>query len=168
MEVVVHLNGGCPAAGADALDFFKGENSVRGYTFMADAELFLELLKKIVSAAQHAANVGADLHVVFAGGLETQHRVIGCHVADVELGDTDAMGDLGNYGVGEIADFVLRVEQHWDEGRSAHGVFFDERVEAGREFGREDAHCLGAHCIYSLAQVSAAMSITSSPLALRS
>ena len=76
MEVVVDLHGGSPAAGADALDFFEREDAVRGDSFVADAELRLAVVENLVAAAQHAGDVGADLHVVFAGGLGAQHGVV--------------------------------------------------------------------------------------------
>ena len=36
---------------------------------VADAELLLAVLENVLAAAQHAADVGADLDVVLAGGL---------------------------------------------------------------------------------------------------
>ena len=94
MEVVVDLDGRRPAAGADALDLFEREEAVGRDALVADAELVLEALEDLVAAAQHAADVGADLHVVLAGRLEAQHGVVGGHVAHVELGDADALGNL--------------------------------------------------------------------------
>ena len=94
VEVVVDLDGRRPAAGADALDLFEREEAVGCDAFVADAELFLEALVDVVSAAQHATDIGADLNVVFAGGLEAQHGVVGGHVAHVELGDADALRRL--------------------------------------------------------------------------
>src|SRR5665213_3314918 len=73
VEVVVYLNGRGPAADADALDFFQGKEAVRGDAFVTDAEFVLEVFKQVVGAAQHATDVGADLHVVFADRLEAQH-----------------------------------------------------------------------------------------------
>src|SRR5580698_5755414 len=114
VEVVVYLNGRSPAADADAFDFFKREEAVGGDTFVADAELILQVFEEIVAAAQHAADVGADLYVVLAGGLEAQHGIVAGHVADVERRDADARGDFFDQGVGEISDLVLGVEQHGD------------------------------------------------------
>src|ERR1700691_2635157 len=72
MEIVIHLDGRPPAAGADAFDFFEREQSILGHALVPDAEFFLEALIKVISAAQHATDVGAYLHVVFAGRLEAQ------------------------------------------------------------------------------------------------
>src|ERR1700687_1612532 len=55
VEVVIDLDCRCPAAGADAFNFFEREDAVRSYTFVPDAELFLEFFVDIVSAAEHAA-----------------------------------------------------------------------------------------------------------------
>ena len=88
---VVHLDGRSPAARADAFHLFEREDAVRGDAFVPDAELFLEALIHIVGAAQHATDVGADLHVEFARRLEAQHRVVGSHVAHIEFGDADAL-----------------------------------------------------------------------------
>ncbi len=61
---------------------------------VADAQLLLEALVDLVAAAQHATDVGADLHVVFARRLEAQHGVVAGHVAHFELGDADALRPL--------------------------------------------------------------------------
>ena len=45
----------------------------------------------------------------------------------------------------DVADLVLRVEQHGDEGGALEGVDGDEVVEAGGELGREDRVGDGAH-----------------------
>src|SRR5271167_3411749 len=66
VEVVVYLNGWGPRANPYAFDFFEREEAVGGDALVADAELFFEVLEEIVSAAQHATDVGADLNVVFA------------------------------------------------------------------------------------------------------
>ena len=123
--------------------------------------------KTIVGAAQHATDIGADLDVVSAGGLEAQHGVVGGHVADFEFGDADALRDFGDHRVGEIADLVLRIEQHGNQRRAPHRIFLDQRVEAGGQLRRKDGHGLITHCINSRAHFSAAISISSSrPLAL--
>ena len=94
VEVVVHLDGGGPAACADALDLFEREDAVGSDALMANAEFFLKALVNVVGAAKHATDIGADLHVVFAGGLEAQHGVVGGDVANVEFGDADALQPL--------------------------------------------------------------------------
>src|SRR5215472_1151891 len=66
VEVVVDLDGGGPATGADALDFFEREGAIRSDLFVPDAELGLAVVKDLVAPAQHAGNIGADLHVVLA------------------------------------------------------------------------------------------------------
>ncbi len=123
VEVVVHLDGGGPAACADALNLFEREDAVGSDALVANAEFFLKAFVNLVGAAQHATDVGADLHVEFAGGLEAQHGVVGGDVANVEFVMPMRCGDLGDDGVGEIADLVLRVEQHGNQrGTRALGI----------------------------------------------
>ncbi len=137
VKVVVDLNGRRPATGADALDFFEREEAVGGDTLGTDAELLLETFVDLVGAAQHATDIGADLDVVFAGGLEAEHGVVGGDVAYFKLGNADALGDLGDDCVGEVADLVLRVEQHGDERGTLDGILLDERVKARGELGEK-------------------------------
>src|SRR6266567_1124002 len=70
VEVVIHLNGGRPAAGPDTFHFFKREDSVWSDALVADAQLVLEAFVHIIGSAQHAADVGAHLHVESAGAFE--------------------------------------------------------------------------------------------------
>ena len=81
---------------------------------MADAEGVLAVVEEFKAAAEHAGDVGADLHVIFSCGVRAQHGVIAEDVADVELEEVEALGYLGDYSVLDVADFVLRVEQHGD------------------------------------------------------
>src|ERR1700740_2730978 len=64
VEVVIHLRCGRPTASANALHFFQREQPIRRRFFVADAKFSLAVIEKFLSAAQHAGNVGADLHVV--------------------------------------------------------------------------------------------------------
>src|ERR1035437_9082067 len=89
MEVIIDLNGGRPAAGPDALDFFKRKDASRRNALVPDAQLLLETLVDIVAATQHATDVGAHLHVVSACRFETEHGVVAGHIADIEFGDAD-------------------------------------------------------------------------------
>src|SRR5271154_324050 len=111
MKVVVDLHGGRPAAGSDALDFFHREDSIWCDAFVTNAQPLLAMLEKFVAATQHAADVGADLHVEFAGGFRPQQGVITEHAQNVALLDADACGDLGNHRRGEVADFILSAER---------------------------------------------------------
>ena len=145
---------GRPAAGADALDFFEREEAVGRDALVADAELFLKALVDVIGAAQHATDVGADLHVVFAGRLEAQHGVVGGDVAHFEFRDADALGHFGDHRVGEIADLVLRVEQHGNQRRARTGYFCHQRVEASGQLRREKMVMVSLHsCISSRAQL---------------
>src|SRR5664280_429309 len=69
-EVVVDLDGRRPTADADALHFFEREDAIGRDALVADAQFFLKAFVQVVGSAQHAADIGADLHVEFSGGLE--------------------------------------------------------------------------------------------------
>src|SRR5438045_9450453 len=69
VKVVVDLNRRSPAAGADALDFFKSEHSVGRGPFILDSQLFLAVLQQFLAADEHAGNIGADLNVVLSARL---------------------------------------------------------------------------------------------------
>ncbi len=103
------------------------------------------VVEDLVAAAQHAGDVGADLHVVLACRLGAEHGVVRKHVAYVQLEDADALRDLGDDGVGDVADLVLRVEQHGDERGALERVDGDELVEAGGQLRRKDCVCYCAH-----------------------
>ncbi len=74
-------------------------------------------------------------------GLVREHGVVGENVADVELKQVEALGDLGDDGVGYIADIVLRVEQHGDEGGTLHRIKGYQVVKACGRLGRKDRVC---------------------------
>src|ERR1700738_1702329 len=97
MEVVVHLDGRRPAAGANAFHLFERENAVRSHALMPHAQLLLESLVEVVGAAQHATDIGADLDVVLARRLEAQHGVVAGHVAYFEFGQAQSVGDLRHH-----------------------------------------------------------------------
>src|SRR5580704_1085903 len=167
VEGIVDLDGGRPAADADTFHFFEREDAVWCDALVADAEFILEAFEKFIAAAQHATDIGADLHIEFARGLEAQHGVVGGDVAHFKRRDGEALGDLVDHGVGEVPDLILGVEEHGDQGGTLDRIFVHKRVKAGGETGRKDGHrvriCfLGVHCINSRAQASAAISISSS------
>ena len=64
---------------------------------MSDPQFFLKAFVHLVCPAQHAADVGAHLHVVLARRLEAKHGIVGCHIAHFELGDADALSYFGNH-----------------------------------------------------------------------
>src|SRR5580704_7718992 len=138
VKVVVDLDGGCPAAGTNAFDLFEREDTVGGDSLVADAETLAAMLEELVASAQHAADVGADLDVEFSGWLGTQQGVVAEHAEHVVFLDADAGGDLGHHCRGDVADLILRVEQHGNEGGAAQRIERDQLVEAGRKLGGKD------------------------------
>ena len=105
---------------------------------MGDAEFLLAMLQNLVATAQHAADVGANLHMKFPRRPGPQQRVITDHIADLKLGDADALGNFCDDRVREVAGFVLGVEKHGDQGGALDGVEGHELVEAGGQRGREE------------------------------
>src|SRR5579863_3099547 len=73
VERVVYLDGRRPAAHPDALHFFQGEHPVRRDSLVPDSQFLLEPLIQVVRPAQHAADIGAHLHIEFSCRLEAQH-----------------------------------------------------------------------------------------------
>jgi len=51
----------------------------------------LAVVEELEAATQHAGDVGADLHVVFAGWVRAKHGVVAEDVADVELEEVEAL-----------------------------------------------------------------------------
>src|SRR5215469_836146 len=63
---VVHLDRRRPAAGPDAFHFFEREHRVRCNSLVLDAQFLLKPFVQLVSAAQHATDVRANLNIEFA------------------------------------------------------------------------------------------------------
>src|SRR5579885_830411 len=76
MEVVIHLHGRSPGAGADALDFFQGEQTVGSCFPVSNPQLFASMLKQFFAAAQHARDVGANLQMKSPSRFLPQHGII--------------------------------------------------------------------------------------------
>src|SRR5258705_95208 len=74
VEVVVDLDGRGPAARADAFDLFERERAVSSDFFVPDAKRVFAVVEDLIAAAQHAGDVGADLHVIFPGRFGAEHR----------------------------------------------------------------------------------------------
>ena len=86
-------------------------------------------------------------------------------VADVEFGDADALGDFGDDGVGDIADFVLRIEQHGDRAERRRGYFSPER-RSGLPVWAKRCSLFPCSLHHLPRHASAAISISSSPALL--
>src|SRR5436309_2590449 len=61
------------------------------------------MFKKLFATAQHAGNIGADLHVEFAARLGRQHGVIADYVADLEFSQVEPASNFGD----AVADHVV-------------------------------------------------------------
>src|ERR1035438_958630 len=74
VKCVIYLDGRCPGARPDALDFLQRKDAVRRNALVPDSEFLLEAFENVVGSTQHATDVCADLHVEFAHGFEKQKR----------------------------------------------------------------------------------------------
>ena len=115
VEIVIDLNRGCAGAGADTFDLFQREDAVVGDFLVADFQALFGSLENVVAAAQHAGDVGADLHVVLAHRLAMQHGVILERFLDLHGAKIEARGDFRDHFVADETEFVLRVHQHRDQ-----------------------------------------------------
>src|ERR1700733_5976086 len=105
---------------------------------MPDAKLVFTVVENLIAAAQHAGDVGADLHVVLTRWTGAQHGVVRKHISYVQLQNADPFCNLSDDGVGDVAYLVLRVEQHGHERRAPERVDGDEVVEARGQLRRKD------------------------------
>ena len=63
----------------------SSENIPSGSDFViADFQLLLREFEYLISAAQHARDIGAHLHVIFAGGLAPDHGIVGERFGDLQ------------------------------------------------------------------------------------
>ena len=85
MKVIINLYRRRPATRSDAFNFFQRKCSVCGGLLVADSQLAFAMVQNLFSAAKHAADIGADLDVIFTHGLGVQQRVIADHVADFQF-----------------------------------------------------------------------------------
>src|ERR1035437_2861085 len=133
VEIVVYLDGGGPGTGAYALHFLNRELAVGGDFLVADAELPAGVFVELVAIVQQATDVGADLHVVFPQRLGVQHGVIRQDFIDLQRSDPDAGSHFIHQFVGDLADFILRVEQHGDHRRAlaSRRIALQEFVKPG-------------------------------------
>ena len=144
MKVVVHLDRWSPAACADALHLFEREHAVGCYALVPNAQFLLEFLVNLVSAAQHATDIGADLHVEFARWLEAEHGIVGRHVRTSSAVmpircATSAITASDRYPISSCAYSSIGTSA---ERRSRY--FSYQRIKAGRQPGREDASFVSA------------------------
>src|SRR6266851_2192660 len=137
VEVVVDLHRGRAGASADAFDLFQGKDAVAGGFFVADFEALLGLVEQLIAAAQHARDVGADLHVVLAHGLAAQHGVIRQRLFHLHRAQIEPLRDFRDHFVAYAAVLVLRVHHHGNERAALEGIAVLERLEARGELWRK-------------------------------
>jgi hypothetical protein len=138
MEIVIYLDCRGPRARPDTLNFFQREQPVSRFLLMTDAKLFPAMIKNFFAAAQHATDVGADLHVILSHRLGVQQRIVADHVAHLQFSQIGLFCQIGNGFVGQVPNFVLRVQQHGDKEGAPCRVLLDLLVEELIEFLRDN------------------------------
>src|SRR5713226_10660970 len=86
VKIVIHLGRRYPTACTNAFHFFQRKQAVGGGSFVSYAEVLRAMFKNLFATADHATNVGADLHVELPAGVSGQHRVIADYISNFELG----------------------------------------------------------------------------------
>src|SRR6266852_6201113 len=137
VEVVVDLHRGRAGASADAFHLFQGKDAVAGGFFVADFEALLGLVQQLIAAAQHARDVGADLHVVPAHGLAAQHGIIRQRLFHLHRAQIQPLRDFRDHFIAYAAVLVLRVHHHGNERAALEGIAVLERLEAGGDLRRK-------------------------------
>src|ERR1700723_3231279 len=101
--------------------------------------------QQFVATAQHATDVGAYLYMILAHRGGAHKGVISDHVAHIEFGNPDPGGYFADHLVGEIANLILGVKEHGDQGRTTHRVNRHQTVEARGQGWTEDGVYRCAH-----------------------
>src|SRR5689334_21312202 len=79
---------------------------------------------QLFTSHEHAADVGADLDMLFAQRLSMKHRVIPDHFVHMDWLNPHTARDFLDQFLRDMAELVLSVEEHWNHGRtlSSFGV----------------------------------------------
>src|ERR1700733_3000090 len=101
--------------------------------------------QQLVATAQHATDVGTYLYMILARRFGAHQRVVSDDVAHIQLGNPDAGSHFADHGLGKIADLILSIEQHGDQGRAKQGIKRHHAVKARGQGGTEDGLYLCAH-----------------------
>ena len=117
MKVIIHLHSRRPTARTDALHFLQREHAIAGGLLDVDAQFSLTQRKKVLTTLQQAADIGANLHVVLAARLSSQHGVVADHIAYFEIAQIQSLPDFVDSLICEISNFILNVEQYWHQYR---------------------------------------------------
>src|ERR1700733_343053 len=119
--------------------------------------------QQLVATTQHATDVGAYLYMILARWGGAHQRVIRDHVAHIEFGNPDARGYFADHLVGKIANLILGIKQHGDQGRTPHRVDRHQTVEARGQGWTEDGVYLCAHSFRQTALRTTSWVILSRP-----
>ena len=97
------------------------------------------MFPQLVAIVEQATDIGADLHVVFPQRLAVQHGVIREHLVHLQRGHAHALRHLLDQLLGDVAHFILRVEQHRNHGRALAplGIALEKLRKSGFELWRK-------------------------------
>src|SRR5260370_11120923 len=116
--LMVQAHHGRVLAGAEALDLLVAEESVGGDLLRrAHSDRRLQMVRHLVRAAQHAAEVRAHVETVLADRLEVKERVEGRHALDVAWVELQGLSDLAHRLRRQVAELFLgQVERRHHRG----------------------------------------------------
>ena len=92
---------------------------------------FLHVLVKLVAAAQHAGNIGADLNVIAPGRLAAQHRVIRERFGDLKSVQVQALRNFLENLIAQETELILGIEHHGNQRGALDGIASDQVVKLG-------------------------------------
>jgi hypothetical protein len=135
VEIVIDLHSRRAGACPDAFHFFQRENAIGRSLFMPNFQAFLRVRQQFGPTAQHARNVGANLHVMFAHQFAMQHGIKRQGLFHLHGFQVQAVCDFDDHLVGDAAVFVLRVHHHRNQGAALDRVAILQLFKFRREFG---------------------------------
>ena len=102
-----------------------------------DAKPLLKLAQRLVSAGEHARDVGAHHQHLLPDRLPVEHRVEGRDAEDVRAGHRESRRHQLEYFFGQITELVLRLMQNGQASGLGIGVATTEVADLGVGLGGE-------------------------------
>src|SRR5487761_92202 len=156
-------------ARAQALDLLVGEESVlRDLARLANADGDLQAVDDVLGAAQHAAEVRADVEPVLADGIEVEERVEGGHAFDVPGIELQRDRDLAHRLGRQVAQLLLGEVERGHHRRAWLRILRRQRPDLFQQVTGQGAHRSTSPSTVSAVPMIAIMSATMWLSAMRS